>query len=123
MDAAMEKGLGVVATAIIRWGNIKPGDVVVSGDQIGRVKILRDVHNKQLQRGMPSQPVSIVGFKSLPKAGDPITCVESEEKAEELVERRLSLEKKSIRSEAAADDIEIHIPGMRTKDNRRAKRV
>lgn len=72
---------------------------------------------------MPSQPVSIVGFKSLPKAGDPITCVESEEKAEELVERRASLEKESIRSEAAMDDIEIHIPGMRTKDNRRAKRV
>ena len=42
MDAAMEKGLGVVATAIIRWGNIQRGDVVVSGDQIGRVKILRD---------------------------------------------------------------------------------
>ena len=42
MDATMEKGLGVVATAIIRWGNMKRGDVVVSGDQIGRVKILKD---------------------------------------------------------------------------------
>lgn len=42
MDASMEKGLGVVATAIIRWGNIKCGDIVVSGDQIGRVKILKD---------------------------------------------------------------------------------
>ncbi|CAJ1958770.1 unnamed protein product [Cylindrotheca closterium] len=123
MDAAMEKGLGVVATAIIRWGNIKPGDVVVSGDQIGRVRILRDVHNKPLKKGMPSQPVSIVGFKAMPKAGDPITRVESEEKAEELVARRASLEKESIRSEAAVDDIEIHIPGMRTKGNRRHQRV
>jgi translation initiation factor IF-2 len=42
MDASMEKGLGVVATAVIRWGNIKSGDVVVSGDQIGRVKFLKD---------------------------------------------------------------------------------
>mmetsp|Transcript_2439 Transcript_2439/g.5684 ORF Transcript_2439/g.5684 Transcript_2439/m.5684 type:complete len:1008 (+) Transcript_2439:171-3194(+) len=123
MDAAMEKGLGAVATAIIRWGNMKPGDVVVSGDQIGRVRILRDVQNKPLKKGVPSQPVSIVGFKTMPKAGDPITCVESEEKAEELVQRRASLENESIRSEAALDDIEIHIPGMRTKDNRRSKRV
>lgn len=59
----------------------------------------------------------------MPKAGDPITCVESEEKAEELVERRASLEKENIRSEAALDDIEIHIPGMRTKGNRRHQRV
>lgn len=42
MDASMEKGLGVVATAIIRWGSIQIGDVVVSGDQIGRVRILKD---------------------------------------------------------------------------------
>lgn len=42
MDASMDKGLGVVATAVIRWGNIKIGDIVVSGDQIGRVKILKD---------------------------------------------------------------------------------
>lgn len=59
----------------------------------------------------------------MPKAGDPITCVESEEKAEELVERRASLERESIRSEAAMDDIEIHIPGMRTKDNKRSRKV
>jgi translation initiation factor IF-2 len=40
---------------------------------------------------LPSQPVRIIGFKSLPKAGDPIICVESEEKAELLIERRAAL--------------------------------
>jgi translation initiation factor IF-2 len=42
MDARVEKGLGVVADCIIRWGNIQPGDVVVSGTQIARVKMLKD---------------------------------------------------------------------------------
>eukprot|EP00980_Cylindrotheca_fusiformis_P002117 scaffold473_cov132-Cylindrotheca_fusiformis.AAC.22 len=123
MDASIEKGLGVVATAIIRWGTMKSGDIVVSGDQIGRVKILKDVYNKQLKQGLPSQPVTIVGFKALPKAGDPITCVESEEKAEELVERRAALEKENLRCDAAPGDVEIHIPGMRSRDNARARRV
>ena len=122
MDAAMEKGLGVVATAIIRCGNIKRGDIVVSGDQIGKVKILKCVQNKALKCGMPSQPVTIVGFKELPKAGDPITCVESEERAEEIVERRAGLEKNSNRSDAPRD-VEIHIPGMRSRDTARAQRV
>jgi translation initiation factor IF-2 len=37
---------------------------------------------------LPSQPVRIIGFRSLPKAGEPITCVESEAVAEELIDRR-----------------------------------
>jgi translation initiation factor IF-2 len=41
MDARLEKGLGVVADCIVRWGNTKRGDVlVVSGTQIAKVKML-----------------------------------------------------------------------------------
>lgn len=42
MDARMEKGLGVVADCIIRWGSIKRGDCVVSGTQASRVRMLKD---------------------------------------------------------------------------------
>lgn len=42
MDARLEKGLGVVADCIVRWGNLKRGDVVVSGTQIAKVKMLKD---------------------------------------------------------------------------------
>jgi translation initiation factor IF-2 len=42
MDARLEKGLGVVADCIVRWGNMKRGDVVVSGTQIAKVKMLKD---------------------------------------------------------------------------------
>ena len=42
MDARMEKGLGVMADCIVRWGNIKRGDIVVSGTQIAKVKMLKD---------------------------------------------------------------------------------
>ena len=151
MDATLEKGLGVVVDCIIRWGNIKRGDVVVSGTQIAKVKILKDgryrksflwcltkkiefnsspmlrfitVNDKVLKQGMPSQPVRITGFKSLPKAGDPIMCVESEDAAEELVKRKLAMEAgNKDRPDAANTDVEIHISGMRSRDTARAKRV
>ena len=42
MDARVEQGLGVVVDCIIRWGSIKPGDVVVSGTDTGKVRILKD---------------------------------------------------------------------------------
>eukprot|EP00977_Amphora_coffeiformis_P006412 scaffold1362_cov163-Amphora_coffeaeformis.AAC.15 len=88
LDARVEKGLGVVADCIIRWGSIAKGDIVVSGTKIGKVRILRDVNDKTLKQGLPSQPIRIVGFEEIPKAGDPFICMDSEEEADELVERR-----------------------------------
>lgn len=42
MDARIEKGLGVVADCIIRWGSIEKGDIVVSGCQSSSVRMLKD---------------------------------------------------------------------------------
>lgn len=95
MDTRVEKGLGTVADCIIRWGSIQRGDIVVSGTSWGKVKILKDGQDtKQIKKGMPSEPVRIVGFQSPPKAGDPLVSVESEEVAKELVERRKRIEEK-----------------------------
>jgi translation initiation factor IF-2 len=98
LDARMEKGLGVVADCIIRWGSITKGDIVVSGTQKGKVRFLRDVGGKTIKQGIPSQPVRIVGFEELPKAGDPFICMELEEEADAAVERRLA----AIETEAIA---------------------
>ena len=88
MDARVDKGMGIVADCIVRWGSIKKGDMVVTGTHKGKVRLLKDVANGQLQQGLPSQPVRLIGFDTLPKAGDPFVCVESEEVADDLVSRR-----------------------------------
>ncbi|OEU08408.1 P-loop containing nucleoside triphosphate hydrolase protein [Fragilariopsis cylindrus CCMP1102] len=105
MDARQEKGLGVVADCIIRWGKIEKGDVIISGDQVSQVRMLKDVSNKMLEKGLPSQPVRIIGFKSLPKAGDPIMVVASEEIAEEMLEQRRAIDPStSDRPDGAGSD-------------------
>mmetsp|Transcript_8428 Transcript_8428/g.12620 ORF Transcript_8428/g.12620 Transcript_8428/m.12620 type:complete len:1040 (-) Transcript_8428:165-3284(-) len=91
IDAKIENGLGVVADCIIRWGKLGLGDYVLSGIHGGRVRILNDVNNKGIKTAYPSQPVRIVGLGSLPKAGDPIVCVKSEEIAKGLIKRREAL--------------------------------
>ena len=90
IDARMEKGLGVVADCVIRWGSVAKGDFVVSGTNVVWVKFLNDVGNKPLKKARPSQPVRIVGFKTLPKAGDPIVCAESEDEAKDIIRLRES---------------------------------
>jgi small GTP-binding protein len=124
MDARMEKGLGVVVDCIIRWGNIKKGDVIISGDQMARVRMLKDVNDKMIKQGLPSQPVRIIGFKSLPRAGDPLMVVESEEIAEEILEQRLALgDADGDRPDGPNSDVELHIHGMRRGDTWRVRKV
>lgn len=92
MDARTDKSLGVVADCIIRWGSMERGDIVVSGTHIGKIKALKDPADAIIKRGGPSQPVRVIGFKTIPKAGDPVIVVESEEKAQMLVARREALQ-------------------------------
>jgi translation initiation factor IF-2 len=54
------------------------------------------VNDKQVKKGLPSQPVRIVGFKTIPKAGDALVCVASEQVADDLVERRKALKNKDL---------------------------
>ena len=116
IDARMEKGLGVVADCVIRWGSIAKGDFVVSGTKGGRVKFLNDVGNKPLKKGMPSQPVRIVGFKSLPKAGDPVICAASEDEAKELIQLRESELMNEYRAEYETE-AELQVVGTAAKNN------
>ncbi len=114
IDARMEKGLGVVADCVIRWGKVERGDFVVSGTTGGRVKFLNDVANSPLKKGRPSQPVRIVGFKSLPKAGDPVVCASSEDEAKEIIRLRES----ELSNEERADfenDVELQVTGTAAK--------
>lgn len=83
------------------------------------------VNDKQLKKGMPSQPVRIVGFKSLPKAGDPILCVGTEDEAEEIVNRRTMNQADGGTDTGNGQrnqDVELHVHGMRTRDTWRVQK-
>lgn len=112
MDAKVDKGLGIVADCIIRWGSLEKGNIVVSGTNTGKVRLLKDVSNKQLLRGVPSQPVRIIGFDTVPKAGEPIVCVASEEAADQLIaSRQAALSAKTESVTQNKNDAEIQSAG------------
>lgn len=115
MDSGLVKGLGVVADCIIRWGSVKEGDVVVSGTCKGKVRVLRDVNNNQIDIAGPSMPVRIVGFESCPPAGQSILGVESDEIADEIIAAR-KFELNDANSSRATDsitDLDLQSHGVR----------
>ncbi len=90
IETRMEKGFGVVATAIIKEGTLKKGDYVVYGENYNRVKTLLDDNGNVLPSAGPAMPVEIIGFESLPEVGDIILAVDNEDLAAEIVEHRIN---------------------------------
>ncbi len=88
IESRLDKGLGPVGTVIIKRGKIKVGDSFVTGDSFGRVRLIRDENDKKLKEAVLSQPVEIIGFPSVPKAGDKLFIVENEKVSKELLNRK-----------------------------------
>lgn len=90
VEANVEKGLGAVATTLIKRGTLHVGDFFVAGRSYGRVRALTSASgsNAHLNEAGPSTPIRVVGFESLPSAGDVIVAVENEQTARDLAESR-----------------------------------
>ena len=104
VESKLEKGRGSVATVIVEAGTLKRGDIVVAGDEWGKVRALVDDSGKQLKKGAgPAMPVEILGLNGTPSAGDRVGVVESEAKAREISEYRQRLTReKSVAAQAGS---------------------
>lgn len=70
LEAKMDSRRGAVATAIIKNGIVKQGDYIKAHDAFGKIKILENFLGKPIKEASPSSPVRILGFETLPKAGE-----------------------------------------------------
>jgi len=83
IESQMTTGQGAVARLLIKDGELKPGDIVVSGCSYGRVRTMRDVTGKATKKAGPATPVVITGLNEIPVAGDRFYVVESVPEAAE----------------------------------------
>ncbi len=87
VEAKMDRTRGPVATILVNSGTLKPGDTVVVGDTWGRVRAMFNDLGKQVKKAGPATPVEIMGLQKVPRSGDLLTGVASEQQAQALVER------------------------------------
>ncbi|WP_187969312.1 translation initiation factor IF-2 [Aquibium microcysteis] len=91
IEAKLDKGRGPVATVLVQTGMLLPGDIIVAGDQWGRVRALIDDRGEQIKDAGPSTPVEVLGLQGTPRAGDRFATVENEARAREITEYRQRL--------------------------------
>ena len=89
IEAKLDKGRGPVATVLIQDGTLHVGDAFVSGTQFGRVRAMINDHGEKMESAGPSTPVEVIGFPSVPNAGDSFVVITDERRAKELATQRL----------------------------------
>ncbi|MGB9701267.1 MAG: translation initiation factor IF-2 [Candidatus Kapaibacteriota bacterium] len=93
IEAVLKKGYGPVATVIIQKGSLKVGDPFVAGIAHGKVRRMLDEREKKVDIATPSTPVMIVGFDTLPEAGDTFIVVNSDIEARQIAQERARLKR------------------------------
>lgn len=88
VEAKMEKGLGAVATILVRQGTLKIGDVFVVGETFGRVRGLISSTGERVKAVKPGQPVMVLGLNAVPNAGDDLHVMETDAQTREVAEYR-----------------------------------
>ncbi len=84
LESSLEKGRGSVATVLVQRGLLKPGDILLTGQEYGRVRAMFDEDGKQLQEAGPATPALVLGLSGTPNAGDDAVVVPDERKAREV---------------------------------------
>ena len=70
IEATLDKGRGYVATILVQNGTLKVGDMIVSGQNFGKVKAMYNERNQRVEVAPPSTPVLILGLNGAPQAGE-----------------------------------------------------
>lgn len=103
LESQVKKGVGSVASVLVRRGTLKPGSFLVAGNVWCKVRSLKNDQGKVVREAGPGTPVEVLGWKDLPNAGDEALQADSESHAKQVVANRMAREEQ-IR---AARDINV----------------
>ena len=84
IESRLDKGHGPIATVLLQKGTLTVGEIFICGNLNGKVRALMNERGARIDSAGPSQPVQILGFQSVPQAGDLLTVVSDEKLAKKI---------------------------------------
>ncbi|ORV10309.1 translation initiation factor IF-2 [Mycobacterium celatum] len=96
IEAHLDRGRGPVATVLVQRGTLHVGDSVVAGDAYGRVRRMVDEYGEDVEAALPSRPVQVIGFTSVPGAGDNFLVVDEDRIARQIADRRSARKRNAL---------------------------
>jgi translation initiation factor IF-2 len=118
IESHLDRGRGPVATVLVQRGTLRVGDSVVAGDASGRVRRMLDEYGNDVEVALPSRPVQVIGFTSVPGAGDTFLVVEEDRVARQIADRRRARERNaelaSRRKRVSLEDLDAALKETNT---------
>ena len=93
IEAHLDRGRGPVATVLVQRGTLKVGDAIVAGGSFGRVRAMLNEDGENVESAGPSRPVQVLGFTSVPSAGDTFLVADEDRTARQIAEKRQAAER------------------------------
>jgi len=93
IEAHLDRGRGPVTTVLVQRGTLRIGDPIVAGGAFGRVRAMLDENGDSVETAGPSRPVQVLGFTSVPNAGDTFLVADEDRTARQIAEKRQAAER------------------------------
>ena len=106
IESSLDKGRGPVATILVQNGTLKRGDMVLAGQEFGRVRAMFDETGTPIESAGPSMPAVILGLSGVPFAGDEVLVVANERKAREAAAERQDRKRESRLAQQQAANLQ-----------------
>ncbi|EJF91261.1 translation initiation factor IF-2 [Bartonella tamiae] len=116
IEAELDRGRGSVATVLVQKGTLHPSDIIVAGNEWGRVRALINDRGEAMKEAGPSMPVEILGMHGTPQAGDRFAVVNNEGQAREIADyrQRVAREKAVARQAGSRGSLEQMMTQLQT---------
>lgn len=88
VEAKLDRKRGSTATLLVQDGSLTVGDYIAAGSAWGRVRAINNERGQSMEEVPPGTPAEILGFSSLPEAGDPFAIVTNERQARSMASSR-----------------------------------
>jgi len=95
VEARLDKGLGSIATVLIKKGTLNVGDIFLCGSQASKVRALLNERNVRINQALPSDPVQILGFVDVPNSGEEFIVMKDEREAKNIAQKRAQLKREA----------------------------
>ncbi|MGL4969563.1 MAG: translation initiation factor IF-2, partial [Fusobacteriaceae bacterium] len=112
LESKLDPKVGPIADLLIQEGRLRVGDVIVAGESLGKVRALINDKGARVEKAEVGEPIEIIGFTSVPSAGDVLYVIQNEQHARRIVdqvakERRLAeISKKTLTLESLSQEFE-----------------
>ena len=118
IEAKMDQKRGPIASLLVQKGILKVGDLVLAGTSYGKIRKMIDDKHKPQKEASPSMAVEILGFDSVPTAGDQFYVLDEEKEIRDIIAYR---ERKALENKVAKRSVKSLDSMLKTVGGKSAK--